>query len=368
MVASEIADAVNVVASGIAKVYEVNKLIQPGSLVELSQPSRVIAPLIFERELYYSDARNALGNCMRTAENMYTGFYLLALNTIMQVGNISVDKTLGRVNPNRNANLMDKAVKLALESADSKSLVFLDDKGFNLQGKQKNSLDVGASDAAIELLNKDANAVTGKFLTVTLTDGQATMKMPLNISMRIASSPAEVLASILAIGGPQNTWRARWHRMMAGELSFWSDMILLSDLVREHKRISRMDKEGIRKAVNAARINAAKAAASTKIPSSGAIASTYIISKANQEAIERKIGRRLSDYNTRQKVMAEALAMQLIIIDEAEEMATFYFHSLDQGTTVSFKQLEKSNSSSTSGSDLLTILQALRTGNVPQIR
>ena len=358
MVASEIADAVNVVASGIAKVYEVNKLIQPGSLVELSQHSRVIAPLIFERELYYSDARNALGNCMRTAENMYTGFYLLALNTIMQVGNISVDKTLGRVNPNRNVK----------ESADSKSLVFLDDKGFNLQEKQKNSIDVGASDAAIELLNKDANAVTGKFLTVTLTDGQATMKMPLNISMRIASSPAEVLASILAIGGPQNTWRARWHRMMAGELSFWSDMILLSDLVREHKRISRMDKEGIRKAVNAARINAAKAAASTKIPSSGAIASTYIISKANQEAIERKIGRRLSGYTTRQKVMAEALAMQLIIIDEAEEMVTFYFHSLDQGTTVSFKQLEKSNSSSTSGSDLLTILQALRTGNVPQIR
>lgn len=356
MIASEIADALNKSLSGIDKLISAKKVLQPGSLIELSQASRVIAPCIYEQGLWFTDAQKPLVDTIRTAENMYTGFYLLALNAIMQVGSIDVNKTLGQLNPNRNEKL--NVGKLILESAD-KDLVFLDAVG---------KAPVGSDSKDIEMLNSDANIVTGKYLTVTLTDGSSTVKMPLSIRMRTARARGEIMEALLSIGGAQNSFKTRWHRMMAGEIGFWDDLIWSSDLVRQQKKLLKMDEEGVLKAVQSARLRAMKSAAATNIQSSGAIASTYIISKETQTRIERTTGRSITNFAVRQKLMEEALAMQLAIIDTREQMVTFYFHSIEEGTVASFSQLEKGGKKGDSGADLLSILQALRTGNVPQIR
>lgn len=357
MIASEIADALNKSLSGIDKLLSAKKVLQPGSLIELSQASRVIAPCIYEQNLWFTDAQKPLVDTIRTAENMYTGFYLLALNAIMPVGSIDVDKTLGRLNPNRNEKV--SVGKLILESAD-KDLVFLDSTG-----KPPAYADANSN---IEMLNNDSNIVTGKYLTVTLTDGSATVKMPLSIRMRTARARSEIMEALLSIGGAQNSFKTRWHRMMAGEIGFWDDLIWSSDLVRQQKKLMKMDEEGVLKAVQTARLRAMKSAAATNVQSSGAIASTYIISAETKARIERTTGRSLTNFAVRQKLMEESLAMQLAIIDTREQMVTFYFHSIEEGTVASFSQLEKGGKKGDSGADLLSILQALRTGNVPQIR
>lgn len=371
--AQAVVTAINTTISAIDKAAKLKELMTPGSIIEVSADSRVVAPCIWERDLYFSESRTALANCIRTAENLYTGFYLLALNNVMPVGKIDAKKTLSSISPNRNAGGLSGLSKLVMQDYyGDKELVFLDAAGLPEDSsrltKYQQDRPAAYDDKVIDSLNKEANALTGKYLMVTLTDGEASMKMPLNISLATANTDPKVLVNMLSAAGNQNGFNSRWHRYMAGELTFWKDLVLSSDLVREHKRNARLDKEGLQKAVNSARLRAAKAALATNVKSSGAIAITYIISKRTADAIERQAAGSLQNFALRQNLMNEAMAMQLFVLDEAEEMITVYFHSIERPTTVSYKQLEKSNPAASSGGDLLAVLQSLKTGNIPQIR
>ena len=380
------------------------------SLVNISQPARVEPITMIDQRvlpLPYT------GDLLHSLVSLFAGYYLQAAALQMNIGSVNTIRLLDQLNPNRTSQSLLKISGPGLESshtvADSylfalprrRAAFGLESYGLNPNENRsaleafKDNLSEGSYSAsakagpatvdatgdgvdltlnpnqqnvgkvefgrnAIQDIHQSAPLSVGKMLEVKVTDGDKVLNIPISVRLQSVPVDSSVLAHILSDGTKNITWKERWNAFRAGELEFWRDLVLASDLVDEHRKVLMKDKTGAYREILARRRGNATKALSSGTPSLATASNLMVLSSATAKEVERKVLGKLSDVATRDKIFKMSYLMILAIIDADNEMVTFYHRGINLPTVVSVKELKVANKGN--GSDVGDILQKLLLG------
>ncbi len=364
------------------------------SLINVAGKARVEPITMIDERLM---ATPYLTDVLQSLVSQFSAYYLQAVSLHMNVGSVNTLELLDQLNPNRGQQTLLKLTGPGLESSliDPMCYTFGLPRRDSQLGLEHYGLQPYQNKAALEALNAEVDlsqsgadastagsqfgktAVTdiqqsaplsvGKLLEVTLTDGSGdtAKKITLPVSVRLLATPvnSSVLAHILSDGGRNITWKERWMSFKAGELEFWRDLVLATDLVDEHRQVLLKDKSGAYKEILARRRGNATKAVMTATPSLATASNLMVISTGVARDVERKVMGKLSDPQTRAKIFKMSYLMILVVIDPDNEMVTFYHRGIALPSIMSIKDVKVSNKSNGgSGPDIGDILQKLLSG------
>jgi hypothetical protein len=208
-----------------------------------------------------------------------------------------------------------------------------------------------------------ANLAVGKVIEVTITENEHTARIPVTIRMRVTSMPSPVLVETLAVGGVDVTAGSRWKAFRAGELGFWSDIVLAQDRIDAHRNAIRKDTSGYYNAVYQRANKNLSAELLGAGPSVGNASAIIVLTEQTRQDLERKIGGRLSDYKTRQNIFINTFSMLMCVVDPEWETVTIFHRGIRMPTELNIKYI--TSSAKGTGPDVAEIMKAYQLGNAP---
>jgi hypothetical protein len=208
-----------------------------------------------------------------------------------------------------------------------------------------------------------ANLAVGKVIEVTITENEHTARIPVTIRMRVTSMPSPVLVETLAVGGVDVTAGSRWKAFRAGELGFWSDIVLAQDRIDAHRNAIRKDTSGYYNAVYQRANKNLSAELLGAGPSVGNASAIIVLTEQTRQDLERKIGGRLSDYKTRQNIFINTFSMLMCVVDPEWETVTIFHRGIQMPTELNIKYI--TSSAKGTGPDVAEIMKAYQLGNAP---
>lgn len=365
------------------------------SLVKLTQVSRVEPITMIDSRLRVTPY---LGDVLQSLVSLFSGYYLQAIAIQANVGAINTVRLLDQLNPSRSGDSLLRITGLGLECE------MLEPAFYNFGLPRKNATfgleAYGMSELearfALESINlgfeaeapstgdgkdeskgmkaqfgkdfakdiiQNAPLSVGKMLEVSISDQGKTAVFPVTVRLLSTLVDDSVLAHILSDGAKNITWKERWHAWRAGELEFWRDLVLATDLVDEHRKVLLKDKSGAYEEIlNRRRGNVSKSITSGT-PSLATASNLMVISDQTAKDVERKLHGRLADPQLRDKIFKMSYLMILTVVDVDKELVTFYHRGIAIPTQVSVKELKVSNKGN--GQDIGDILMKLLAGKSP---
>ena len=358
------------------------------SLIRFSKSTRVEPIAIVDQRVthlaYTSDV-------MQTLSSLFIGYYLQAVALATQVGRVNVVRLLDALNPTRDVH--DAAATKLVDSISMAGLLSLESYQYALpvpneavgieafgetayrsmsksvtEELAKNDLpkvdgvDMGKS---IKDAFQAVNLSVGKLLEVTVKDGKSEATFPIMVRLIATIVGSDILVHILGDGSRNSTMKERWHAWRAGQLDFWRDIVMASDLIEEHRRVLLKDKTGTYEEILNRRRGNAAASALSGTPSIGTASNLIILSDQSARELEAQVGGRLSSVQVRDKIFMNSYVMILAIIDAEHEQVTFYHRGIALPTQLSVKELKVANKGT--GPDVAEILKAYQLGNRPPI-
>ena len=333
------------------------------SLVGATSVARVEPLCIVDADVvnleYLPDTLNVL-------QNIFSGYYLQALQLLTNLGSVSVSKTLGRLNPSRSGgfesygnivapNVSMEAYKHKLPSYNIDHAM---EAGENGGGNQFTELSKNAFG--------DSSLVTGKMYNVTIKDGDNTATVPIAIKLLVNSIPTSVVVNLMAL---QNRLDydlvERFHAWRSGRIQFVRDLVLCKDLIDKHRNTLIKDPTGVYSEIVNRQNKNLKAGLLNQTPSLATASNLAIISSETAELIEQKLDGSLDNFKTRHAIFQTTNLMILVVIDKSWEQVTFYHRGINAFSKVSVKDLKAS--SKKDGGDVNAILKAFIEGKAPTI-
>jgi hypothetical protein len=251
----------------------------------------------------------------------------------------------------------EQRMKRALEDAEIKK--FVEDQYAKIP---ENNSSMATKDIS-KMVTDVANLAVGKVIEVTITENDQTARIPVTIRMRVTSMPSPVLVETLAVGGVDVTAGSRWKAWRAGELGFWSDIVLAQDRIDAHRNAVRKDKSGFYNAVYSRANKNLSAEILGAGPSVGTASAIIVITEQTRKDLERQIGGRLNDYKVRQNIFINTFSMLMCVVDPEWENVTIYHRGIEMPTELSMKYL--ASSSKGTGPDVAEIMKAYQLGSAP---
>ena len=323
---------------------------------------------------------------LNLAQRHFSCLYLMAQASDNTIGGVRVSKRLDKFSPDRNLQaatagflqgnggrnwLSAESYQFGLPSADG--LTGLDrfssfcteandpTKGSDKEASEKSG--VGFSNKSAQVLQDVSDLSIGQIIDVTVTDGNQTGVLPIQIRLRTTAMEPHSLSELLALGGEDNSHSAQWARFKVGDLGDWRNLVFQTDRIDRYRRAALADKSGyLRKAV--ARDNKALlATVLTGTPSIGAASSICIISKETQREAEELMSGRLSDFATRQSIFDQGLMLLLFVVDADHETVTIYTRDIDHQATYAIRDVKQS--SGEAKSDLTDVMRSYLEGRIP---
>lgn len=333
------------------------------SLVGATSVARVEPLCIVDADVvnleYLPDTLNVL-------QNIFSGYYLQALQLLTNLGSVSVSKTLGRLNPSRSGgfesygnivapNVSMEAYKHKLPSYNVDHAM---EAGENGGGNQFTELSKNAFG--------DSSLVTGKMYNVTIKEGTNTATVPIAIKLLVNSIPTSVVVNLMAL---QNRLDydlvERFHAWRSGRIQFVRDLVLCKDLIDKHRNTLIKDPTGVYSEIVNRQNKNLKAGLLNQTPSLATASNLAIISSETAELIEQKLDGSLDNFKTRHAIFQTTNLMILVVIDKSWEQVTFYHRGINAFSKVSVKDLKAS--SKKDGGDVNAILKAFIEGKAPTI-
>lgn len=386
---SEVAGVVNVVGQWAKDAKQASRLFTTPSLTALTKIFRVEPIGVISKDCLKLDY---IGDVTNTMVNLFASYYLQAISMTAQIGDIKILKILDGLNPNRDTDitrLLDswnigtesygdlnevaastykyRFVGTENHRAAQDELLFLGSNGFGLEAKRDK--DDGDEDKPNEdpfsvgkvNLNEATNLAVGKQIDVTFKSNDKTLKMPVMIRISFAPLTNGAVTKILTAHGDDITLGERWHKWMAGRITFWRDLVFARDLIAEHKRNLLQDKDGVYKeTMNRATANR-QVGFMTMNPSLATASNIYVIDSAVARDVERILGGSLTSPRVRDKVFSATYAMLIAVIDPVYERVVIYHRDIAYVTNVSIKELQ----SNKKGPDIMDIFKSYSLGNAP---
>ena len=347
------------------------------SLTSLTSVARVEPLTVVESSLLHYAS---LPEIMQSLQSLFTGYYLQGLSIVTgEIGGISVDRILDRLNPNRTINLGMESLKEGTyynkPKVDWRSctesykyrLPMIANEAAGREERQKFN-DLLDNDTLLSV-KELADLSVGKLINVEIRDGEKSMKLPISIRLMVNQIPNASLFSLLTSDTRDNTLVERYHAWRAGRINFVSDLILCQDMIDEHKKVLAKDNDGVYTQIMA-RANAHKAVSlATKNPSLAAASNLVVISDTMAREVEKKLGGNINStkvmgsYNVREAIFRSGYMMILVIVSPEWDRVTFYHRGINAGTEVSIADIKAANKSK--GPDISEILKAYQMGSAP---
>ncbi len=317
-----------------------NNGVQVRSLADLARPARVEPLAIIDQDL----SRNPfLEDLLKFSLSTFTGYYLQAVNMIMNVGKVNTLKVFDSLNPERSqgsfSNLVwsnedfSAGLPVVAKSMLPNSRVIASLESFD--GSPVTNL---RADMPSKLHEAD-NLAIGKLINVDLTSEGETIKVPVIIRMVPAVVPSQTLTHIFTVGGTSGVLD-RWSLVKAGQISFVQDFIFGADMIRAHRRALVNDKSGTyEKILDRRRNNVARAVATGTVSMADA-SNIAIVSKSTGKEIGRAMYGKLESSTVRQKLFDNSYLIVLMIVDPDREFVTVYHRDLDVESVYSFKEIK----------------------------
>lgn len=341
--------AINTALAVVNKIGKTAGLVDEGSLIDLTKDVRV-EPLV----LVGSDIRDLdfMPKVMNTVLNLFSGFYLQAVSIQTQIGGVEVRKHLDALNPNRHVG----GINVSFESLPTPADYAHKFPNVRTSIEAHNSSESGAKDVVLSV---------GKIIDVTLDIEGKRVKLPVMIRLATAPISPKIFVSAMSLGSRKNTLIERWHRMRAGELTLIGDLVLCNDLIDIHKSNLKNDTSGFYAEMVRRRRNNKVAALQTEKPSLAAASNIAIISTDTLALLERELGGKLSNLNTRNNLFVESSMMIILVIDPEREYLTFYYRGIPTPTVLTLREL--ASSAKGSGDDIMLIMRALLDNKAPAL-
>lgn len=366
------------------------------SLISYTQSARVEPILLL-------DARAAqipfIQDVLHTMSSLFTGYYLQAIALDTTLSNIKVMRRLDKFAPDR--DLIGNTINfLGMESRNHIGLEFsgctlgLEAYGVapsmealeNYDEALSTAMDRAKIKKTVEQAMKDpepgkpstlgssvkdvtklateiGNLAVGKIIEITIEENGMQAKLPVSIRLRPLGMPSTVITELLTVGGTDNSFRARWRAFKADELKFWRDLVLARDRIDAYYASATKDVTGYYKTVAARQLKNGFSAMFSKEPSIGMASSLIVISEQTRIEIERKLGARLDDFKTRERMFQSTMAMLLAVVDPEWESVTIFHRGIDQATQLGIKAIQSAGKGDKT--DLTDILKAYQLGQAP---
>lgn len=372
------------------------------SIIEYSKVLRVEPFCLVEKTL---EACPALIDIEQTLLLMYSGYYVQALAISNNVGSVNVRNRLEKFNPslesfnsgefirNRDFNRLkaaledyeendfysaiDKMIKSGLSDREIKDNlakapnITKEEIDKNLKYYYSTKEGLAASQQStlkdtVRAINEKASLAVGKLLNIEIGDGEHSVVMPVGIQLSIGLLRRDSLKNILTFTTQDFSALDRKVSWKQGKLSFWKDLVFCRDLVNKYRKTIIQEKDGSFKSTISRRNNIIKNdfAKSMTTPAA-AITSLMIITKSLADEICINSGKTMDDYSFRNDFMDHSGIMILVVVDEAHRMATFYYHSIKEGSDFSFNVMKSAKSSD--GGTINEIVGAMLSGQIPRI-
>lgn len=360
------------------------------SLADLSKLAEVEAITVIDNSLTVYDSTT---DVLKYLNSLLAGWYLSSAAILTDTGRIKTVQLLERLNPAKSpsfavANSILSAGVASMASSeievgtDVKPLSFLPTTSASLEAAtnlpstvlrnppQNRSVDkdterttkFGASNAAD--LTTVQNLSVGQRVTLSLSDGKASKDISVGIRLITVPVQYNLLKTIMGWSEKDNRLKSRISAWRAGELSFWRDLVLMRDIFTERRRILMNDKSDLLTSMLGRQRNSMVHSVMTATPSVGTMSSMMVISSDSVRQIEREVlNGRLSNFATRQRVMAATGLMVLAVVDPMSELVTVYVHTQALPSEFSIKQMK--SASKGGSSDLGEIIKLMNQNQMP---
>jgi hypothetical protein len=212
----------------------------------------------------------------------------------------------------------------------------------------------------------------GKMLEITLTNPDNPLSnTTINLIVQLAPYliPAQIAVEFLTKDASPS-FSQRIMQWRTGEISFWRDVVALSDVHNRRERLRRMDPTGVVSAAidkqTAGRAGVLHNLNKDKANRSRNIANSVLIfSKETVQHAKADCGIDITDPIVRQEYFATSFVMIMVVVDLLYDRVTFYYNGLDDEATFSFDQIKLKNKGD-NGLDLVAVMNALGQGRSPK--
>lgn len=406
-----------------------NNTFNPSSLSNMVKQTNVEPFCVISKDCvnleYITDVNSTL-------LNMFSAYYLQAISTITRLDDVRIKKVLDAVGTNTRVTLesvsldtgvlkfkLPNSANLSLESVINNKLGAPTNmsSGFSEDSQEyynTSNLAIGkiievtiSIDGGVHIFNKtktsttndngisnyfEGNEIVPDNATVTKRDSttkgteQQIVKnddilvtIPIHVRLLVNVVGSKTIDSLLVRHKEDIGFGERWYSWRAGRISFWKDLVMCQDLIRERKRqaldsdgdvVSKIDARVRNAIVNkVAKMSfktlGGKAAEIKDVDtmSFGVASNLYVITAAEASRIEYHLHGKLSDTKTRNKLFGNGYAMILAVIDPDRERVKFYINGVDGFTDLSVREIK--SMSKNKGPDISDMLKMLQMGMSP---
>ena len=378
------------------------------SLPEYTQRARLAPTLLIDKSLLSIDIKQIVA-LEQTLLSLYSGYYLMAVNMTMNVGNVNVMRLLDQFSTSRQVDFNDVksvtkdfAKEFGLESYDE----FFDgaylpsfgleaefqnldnvnaepkDKKQNKDKSDKNKGEGAAKGAAheeknitplkhdktIQNITDESNLVVGKILEVNIhsPNGKAQTIIPVMVTLNPKSIDPKDFVAICEANSMDKSYMGRYHQWRSGEIRGWQDYLLCQDIIEADKKALLADKTGSLLAIRSKRTQGIMKALVTGYGSPNSVSAMIIVSKKTAADVQLALKGRLSDYHIRQRYFDDTSSMMLVVVDPVLEYFTIYQRGIHETRDHTFEDI-KGNAKKPNAVDIDSIIKAYRTGSAPVI-
>jgi hypothetical protein len=358
---------VQTIASVVNWVKDVSGYYTTNSLAEVSKLTRVEPLTILSKDLinleYMPDIQNSL-------LNVFSAYYLQAVNIMTKIHDIEVIRLLDRLNPDRDGTGFMLSEGKTGRHQENSSLFSMEAYKHSLP--MTCVVSIATEDESKNSMSDINNLAVGKMLNVTIgfdttnpnvSDKNNPRTVNLQVAVRLAASvvPDATILHLLSSKTEDNSITERYHAWRSGRISFIKDLIFTQDLIDEWKRASIGDSTDTVQEIIRRVNNSNKFGLLTKNPSLVSASNLFVLSEPTARDVESQLGGKLSNFKTREKAFDNTYAMIIAVVDREYERVTFYTRGTMASTDVSIKEIKASNKSK--GPDIADLMRAMSIGS-----
>lgn len=347
-----------------------NTITNGGNLIAVSASTRIEPFMLVDYSLINLEWLDVIANSMLSR---FSAFWLLAVDSMARVSDVTVGDKLAPLNPNRGIGI--ESYKFSVPSKPYMLHKESYKYGLPITATFKPSMEAGANkaeaskvvgDQAIDMLNEKTDLSVGKMFNITLTENKNSANVKVAIRLQTAMVPTNLLKDILSTGSYFDMeMKERWHAFLAGRITFWRDLVMCKDIMDKRKKIAVKDKSGIYQAILKRNTSNMMAGLLSKVPSLATLTNILVIDHTTLDEIEPDLGGPISRITIRNQLFESTSLMMICVVERDMDRCVTYYRDISTSSISSIKDMKASNKSG--GSEVADLFKAFIQGNAPVI-
>jgi len=345
-----------------------------GSLTSVSAATRVEPFMLIDASLSNLEWLDVISHSMLAN---FSAFWMLAVDAITTVSDVTVGEKLAPLNPNRGFGMErisdggNKRVACAPEFMMKEQYRYgLPQLGVsrsleaNGGDKPEPSNKTGTSiKQAMDAINTRTDLSVGKVIEVTISENN--QKAMVKVAIRLLTSlvPTGLLKDITTSANVFDMdIKERWYSTWAGRLS-WNEFFFFGDILKKRKRIALKDKSGVFQAILQRGSSNLVAGLISRVPSLATMSNILVINSTTLDEIEPQLGGSIHNLSIRNQLFDSTNLMIICVVHTDMDRCEIYYREISSSTTVSLKDMKGANKSG--GDNIGDLFRAFVQGNAP---